>query len=84
MYLERRVVGSFITITSVISPNLLKYSLSDSEKNKQYLSITNVVFNLYKLFLVFIFHIQHDYLRLFTIKILITTCLVYTVIYFLF
>lgn len=33
-YLDRLVVGSFITITSVISPYLLKYSLSDSETDE--------------------------------------------------
>ena len=31
-YLERRVVGSFITITSAISPNFEKYSFNPSEK----------------------------------------------------
>ena len=30
-YLDRLVVGSFITITSAISPKLAKYSLSPSE-----------------------------------------------------
>lgn len=35
IYLERRVVGSFITITSAISPNLLKYSLKLSGKQPQ-------------------------------------------------
>ena len=30
LYLDRRVVGSFMTMTSVTSPNLLKYSLKPS------------------------------------------------------
>ena len=32
LYLERLVVGSFITITSAISPNFEKYSFNPSEK----------------------------------------------------
>ena len=31
-YLDRRVVGSFITITSAMSPNLEKYSFRPSAK----------------------------------------------------
>lgn len=36
-YLDRRVVGSFITMTSVISPYLLKYSrrLSATQEETQ-------------------------------------------------
>lgn len=35
-YLDRRVVGSFITITSVMSPYFVKYSLRLSETIKQF------------------------------------------------
>ena len=35
LYLERRVVGSFITITSAISPNFEKCSFSPSGNNKK-------------------------------------------------
>lgn len=35
-YLDRRVVGSFITMTSVMSPYLVKYSLRLSETIKQF------------------------------------------------
>jgi len=38
-YLDRRVVGSFITITSVMSPYLVKYSLRLSETIKLFLTI---------------------------------------------
>lgn len=34
-YLERRVVGSFITMTSAMSPNLEKYSLRPSEREEE-------------------------------------------------
>lgn len=38
-YLDRRVAGSFITITSVMSPYLLKYSrkLSETHRKKTYI-----------------------------------------------
>lgn len=62
MYLDRRVVGSFITITSVISPNLLKYSLSDSVKqNKTYLLVTVVyMFNILTLSIIITYSIYEQ------------------------
>ena len=39
-YLDRRVVGSFITITSAMSPNLEKYSLRPSAKKSEKIGIS--------------------------------------------
>jgi len=41
-YLDRRVVGSFITMTSVMSPYLVKYSLRLSETIKQIISYNKI------------------------------------------